>query len=660
MKFLKYFLIFIASWAVVIPVYNMDTLELSPSFVELERIKAPFIFDSTKSLSLDQVIEYFDKGSFIESSSVEQEFSPLLGQYWLRFSLSNNQELDGHWVFNFRNWPHIEVYEISDSNIPIKQTGFFVPYNKRDYPFANKNHVLTSIEASETKTFIIKLIGGSDHTLIPSGIDFDIRTQNIQDNINHRNELILGVFGGIFFILFFYNLFIYFSTRDLEYLIYLGQIIAIFYAIYANAGYNISAFSHIESFPQYRSLIESIAGTIGPALMIVFTMYFLNTKINLPFWHKVLKWLLIGIAPLTIGTIVNYTIAGPIAYLYSFILLIIFITIGIKSIRKKVPSAGYYLAAYIFSVFGMFILLFALAGVLPQTDFTMNYALPTGYALELLFFSFALANKINTLKRKSNLQKEEIIQHLREKELMQKNITAKLEQKVQERTKEIRDQNILIEKERHKSDELLLNILPETAVNELKTTGSSKSKIHEDVTIMFTDFKGFTHTASILTPDKLISELNDIFHEFDDIVERNNVEKIKTIGDAYLAVAGLFDDEEDHAHRTISAAIEMQQYLAERNEVSDIKWNIRIGIHSGPVISGVVGKKKFAFDIWGDSVNIASRIESAGEIDQINISANTHELTKDTFKVNDRGKIMAKGKGQINMYFVEFPKKKAV
>lgn len=624
-----------------------DTLRLDQTTLELENILLNFVYDKSSSLTHLEVDQLFLADNYIHRDSAITVFDPQNGHYWLKFSLHNSHNFDDHWVLNFANWQRIEAYEISNPEVPVKQTGFFVPYKERDYPFANKSHILASIKASDINTYLVKLVAGTDHTLVPSGLDFDIRHKSYQDKINHRNELIMGIFAGIFIILFFYNLFIYLSTRDLEYLIYIGQILAISYNINANAGYNVSALANFESFPQYRSLIESFSGTIYPALMIVFTMYFLNTKVNLPFWHKVLKFLLYSIALLAIGVVVNYEIMGPIAILFTFVLLVVFLTIGIKSVRKNIPSAGYYLTAYVFSVLGMFTLLFAIAGLIPSNDFTVNYALPTGYALEMLFFSFALANKINTLKRKSDLQHTEIIHHMKEKELMQENIKVDLENKVEERTKEI-------EIERQKSDELLMNILPEKSIYELKTTGSSKSKVHENVTIMFTDFKGFTHTTSVLTPEKLVSELNDIFYEFDDIVERYSIEKIKTIGDAYFAVAGLFDNRDDHAERTVQTAIEMQEYLAKRNAKTKEQWNLRIGIHTGSVISGVVGKKKFAFDVWGDSVNIASRLETEGEINQINISATTHELIKGKFEVSHRGKIEAKGKGQIDMYFVKF------
>lgn len=185
--------------------------------------------------------------------------------------------------------------------------------------------------------------------------------------------------------------------------------------------------------------------------------------------------------------------------------------------------------------------------------------------------------------------------------------------------------------------------------------GSSKPKEYEEVSILFTDFVDFTKIASKMTPQKLVNELNDIFSNFDRITRTNQLLKIKTIGDAYMAAAGIIELRKEHASSTILAAYNMLEFLKERNLTSKTKWKMRIGVHSGSVIGGTIGLDKFQFDLWGDTVNTAARMESNGEKDRINISQTTYDIIKENsrFSFMPRGKIKVKNIGEINMYFVE-------
>ncbi len=207
--------------------------------------------------------------------------------------------------------------------------------------------------------------------------------------------------------------------------------------------------------------------------------------------------------------------------------------------------------------------------------------------------------------------------------------------------------------EQKKSDDLLHNILPASIIKDLKETGKTIPKRHKNVTILFTDFEGFTELVASISAITLVSELNDIFGRFDEIMEETKVEKIETIGDAYMAACGLEEETTDHAINCVRAAQAMLSYLEERNKSHDIKWKMRVGIHSGTIVAGVVGKKKFAYDLFGDTINTASRLESTGEAGKINISSSTYELVRNDFTFLRRGKIFAKGKGTIDMYFVK-------
>lgn len=213
--------------------------------------------------------------------------------------------------------------------------------------------------------------------------------------------------------------------------------------------------------------------------------------------------------------------------------------------------------------------------------------------------------------------------------------------------------DVAVEQER--SERLLLNILPAELAQELSATGSARPARHESVTILFTDFSGFTQATSSMPAERMVAELNEIFAAFDDITDACGVEKIKTIGDAYMAAAGLPKPCADHAQRCVRAGLGMIDYLENRNRTTAFKWSLRVGVHSGPVVAGVVGKRKYAFDIWGDTVNVASRMESSGEVGRVNISAYTCDLVRAEFVCDYRGKVAAKGKGEIDMYFVIGP-----
>lgn len=208
--------------------------------------------------------------------------------------------------------------------------------------------------------------------------------------------------------------------------------------------------------------------------------------------------------------------------------------------------------------------------------------------------------------------------------------------------------NVALQKEKQKSDNLLLNILPSEVAEELKNKGESVAKQYNNVTVLFTDFVNFTGLSEQMSPTELVAEIHQNFTAFDAIIEKHGLEKIKTIGDAYLAVCGLPNETPDHAQRVAKAALDIRDYMIHNGG----KFKVRVGIHSGPVVAGIVGVKKYAYDIWGDTVNTASRMESTSEAGKINISATTYELVKREFECEYRGKINAKNKGEVDMWFI--------
>ena len=231
-----------------------------------------------------------------------------------------------------------------------------------------------------------------------------------------------------------------------------------------------------------------------------------------------------------------------------------------------------------------------------------------------------------------------------------------------QRYKFIRRTKNIIEAEKDRSEELLLNILPSETAEELKDTGEAKARKFEMVSILFTDFKGFTSIAANLSPEELVQEIHERYKAFDEITTKYGIEKIKTIGDAYMAAGGLPVANDTNPIDVARAALEIRDYMIslkqECIEAGRPYFEIRIGIHSGPVVAGIVGIKKFAYDIWGDTVNIASRMESNSEAGQVNISHTTYELIKDQFACTYRGEIEAKNRGKLKMYFLEGEKDK--
>lgn len=272
----------------------------------------------------------------------------------------------------------------------------------------------------------------------------------------------------------------------------------------------------------------------------------------------------------------------------------------------------------------------------------------------LLFFAFFKWRTKRLLVAKQKLEK--LVQD-RTIEIREKNVT--LEQQKEELNttlEQVQLQKETIEEEREKTESLLLNILPKATAEELRSKGYATPKGYEMVTIMFTDFKGFTQVAEKLSPTQLVKELERCFSGFDEILDRYNLEKIKTIGDSYMCAGGVPIANETNPVDAIRAGLEIQAFMKQwkvEQKANNLPfWDVRVGIHTGEVIAGVVGKKKFAYDIWGDAVNLASRMESSGEAGKVNISETTYELVKHYFECEYRGKVKAKNKGEVDMYFV--------
>ena len=209
--------------------------------------------------------------------------------------------------------------------------------------------------------------------------------------------------------------------------------------------------------------------------------------------------------------------------------------------------------------------------------------------------------------------------------------------------------------EREKANRLLLNILPSKAAQDLKTHGGVIAEQYDDVSVLFADIVDFTRYSSAISPDQLVTKLNEIFSRFDDLTDRYGLEKIKTVGDAYMVVGGLPEPKPGHAETIAALALDMLSTIKEIEKEDGVSFSLRIGIHTGPVVAGVIGKSKFAYDLWGDTVNVASRMESSGTENSIQVSEAVYRVLKEKFRFRKRGVVDIKGIGAMETYYLLAP-----
>lgn len=308
-----------------------------------------------------------------------------------------------------------------------------------------------------------------------------------------------------------------------------------------------------------------------------------------------------------------------------------------------------------------------------NNDFQKAYKYQTLYfAQKDSLFNLEISDKIRTLQFDFDLQKKQDQIGLLEKEAELTELRGKRQQYIIygsaislvlvivlavgtfSRYRYVKKTSHIIVKEKERSDKLLLNILPNETARELKQNGKVEAKRFESVTVMFTDFKGFTAHSQNLSPEILVKNVDYYFSKFDMIMEKYNLEKIKTIGDAYMCAGGLPFPSTDHGVKIVKAALEIVEFMDEVQKDKELMdFEIRIGINTGPVVAGVVGTKKFAYDIWGDTVNVASRMESMSHAGKINISESTYNRIKHEFICTERGEVFVKNKGKMKMYFVQ-------
>ncbi|WP_051884899.1 adenylate/guanylate cyclase domain-containing protein [Chryseobacterium luteum] len=509
----------------------------------------------------------------------------------------------------------------------------------------------------------LPLVGAKKKTvnLSPVAISIELVSANklIRDkaemvqHFNFYTMLICGIFGALGFI----HLLLFIFYRKAVYNLYFST----YNFSISLMSYMVLLFSEITDplvVDSYTFLSFLSVMAFGTSLTGFVNTLFGRTK-------KRLTVMLIISASIMVLYYFSATSAASLAFFYLvFVAFESFYLIIRAMIRREKSAFIVGGGVLVFFLFIVVVIIFMFLNKLNTIDLneTMGDDM-MGYVMIFIFISFpisisaylgwqfastnlSLVKQLDEVKRLSNVN----LKQEQEKQQILQDQNDLLEKQVNERTFEL-------QKEKQKTENLLLNILPYEVAEELKENGSSEAKYYDEVTVLFTDFVNFTQSSEKMGAEKMLVELNECFTAFDLIMEKHGLEKIKTIGDAYLAVCGVPIKNQNHAYQTVLVALDIIEFIEERKKTNPDVLDIRIGINSGSLIAGIVGVKKFAYDIWGDTVNTAARMEQNSEKGKINISESTYQLVKDKIVCEYRGKIHTKGKGEMDMYFAFETKK---
>jgi class 3 adenylate cyclase len=558
-------------------------------------------------------------------------------------------------------WERAEFFVVRDGVLVDHQTvGTLIPRAERTFsiamtsPFTHANFIAVDLPPRARVSVIARLM--TQNRFIPiSRLHFSVWDANEASEGALRDRILQGVFYGVMLVLVFYNLAIFaLNPFERSYIFYVLMLVmsSLLYGVF----YGLTLEFLWPDNPAWDFYCLWIVAPISFWAFVQFVRQYLDTRRHFPKSDSLLNWMgntgLLFLPAYLLSLAANQPFSPKLMVLGSALLSGIAIPVicwvAVSAMIKRHALAQLFVAAMLCSVIGAAITFSAWLHFLPEVEWTLS-ASQIGTVITGILLSIGLALRMRQLQRELAVRQIEDAhrrtEHEREKRELVEQQSRVLEVKVLERTAELAETKA-------KSDALLAGILPHAVIEELKATGESEPRRYDEASILFTDFSGFTQVVSTIPPKRLVHELDEIFRGFDDIAKRNGLEKIKTIGDAYMAVAGLPVAAPDHALRCVRAALELTQFIEMRNRTAAMKWGLRVGVHSGSVVAGIVGKDKFAFDVWGDAVNIASRLESASVVGRVNISAYTFELVQSQFDCEYRGKVAAKGKGEIDMYFV--------
>ncbi|MBK8395228.1 MAG: hypothetical protein IPL26_08280 [Leptospiraceae bacterium] len=647
-KLINYFKLTLILSVFLCPFFRINTQEkvdtTNPIVLFMDKVydvtpNADIYEDEEGNLSFEEVTQK----NFKPSNSNSYNFGLTNSTIWMRFQVKNqNSFLNDDWIF-FVEYPQLDVVnfyfpvdnEAEENRYIEKEGGDHFPFSRRSIesrvlnfkvPFDIKQNPIVYVKIKSKSTMHIPIY---------------LAPQKEFYNRDGETQIIMGIYFGIMFIMGFYNLFLFFSLGERTYLYY---VLTVFFSIIYMIAFHGFGYRYFWSdSPYFQSKIILLSGLLVTVSLNLFTSEFLETKKTFPLVDRILKAILYITIPIFILIFANDSFLPVIIVnIISLIYPILLISCGIMILRYGNKAARLYLVGWgIASVFGLFTILRVFGWI--QELRLLNYLSILTGALEVSFFSFALADKINILKKDKIDAEEKLITTLEEANLQ-------LEKRVKERTKELSRSN-------KQNESLLLNILPSHVIQRIKQ--NDESLIVDPIpfaSILFADVVGFTKLSQTVDPTELVVLLSNVFSHFDVLTMVHNLEKMKTIGDSYMVVGGLPGTIDNHLEAMADLALDLMKF-SHQQELIDLlmkypDFKIRVGMHCGPAVAGVIGVEKIAYDIWGDTVNTASRMESHGLPDMIHTSKQVYDILKGKFVFERRGMFDIKGKGMMETYFL--------
>lgn len=632
---------------------NQNSVVIESTAHRIDLADAAFVFEDTDGmLTLEDVRKPENRDRF-QPRALTFGFST--SAYWLRFALNNPDSVAATRWLDTGNHTMQEVTLYApdaQGNYQAQHTGSSLPFVQRPLPMANFVFPVTLLN-NRTTVVYLRLQSYGFSKMNKSNVHPQIWTPDVYQKQAIDSRTAWFFYLGMAAALCLYNLVLFLAIRDQSYLLYVFSLVSFVLLIGSGAGGN--GWGYLTFWPNFP-ILEQTAwfATLGLAnwLPLLFCWHLLNVQNAAPRYYRSALTLLCALLLLygfrALATALQIRLSEQWMEftftagngLIAMLCLIGLYTLVMLAWNKNRLARVVLLAWSPLSIAGFAAAVSSYTGKGVTTSLFMWAS-----ALELILMSLVLADRYNQERKAKASAQADLVSSLQQSE-------RELEGKVAQRTHELQHEQARTTELLRKNQDLLHNMLPIKIAEELSATGTTRPIRHEAVTILFTDFSGFTQAASTMPPDRMVAELNAIFAGFDRITDECGVEKIKTIGDAYMAAAGVPTACDDHALRCVKAGLKMVAFLEQRNQTAAFKWSLRVGLHTGPVVAGVVGTRKFAFDIWGDTVNIASRMESSGEIGRVNISGYTYDLICEDYDCEYRGKVEAKGKGAMDMYFV--------